>query len=334
MDGAVLRVSGVIVLCVAAAAAQELGDSFTREGRYAEAVREYKSALASDAANIDIRFKLGSAYYRSADFLHAAEEFEKVRASELPESDRSIRNSILLADCYQRRGEYAKVIAVLDPIADLRPDDLGVAYQLGSAYLHENDEERGMHILERIMSRADTAEARLLLAMTKMRALDLNGALAQIRRCLELNPGLAEAHVIEGRILLMGADSSAAEAAFRRALELDPNSFDALVELGTNARQQDRLDEAAQMLGRALAIRSGDVRVRYQLALVETAAGRDGHALQLLEGVVKDAPNSAEAHRSLAGLYYRLHRQDDAHREKETAQRLEAEQKSSPVAPR
>ncbi len=37
----------------------------------------------------------------------------------------------------------------------------------------------------------------------------------------------------------------------QRALRLDPNWFDALAEFGTIVRQQDRVGDAAQMLGRA-----------------------------------------------------------------------------------
>jgi Flp pilus assembly protein TadD len=67
-----------------------------------------------------------------------------------------VRDTKLLADCYLRRGADKKVIELLDPVADKRPDDPGAAYLLGMALLRENQEERGVHILERIMSRKDT----------------------------------------------------------------------------------------------------------------------------------------------------------------------------------
>jgi len=134
---------------------------------------------------------------------------------------------MLLADCYVRLGEDKNVIALLDPPVDMRPDDLAAAYLLGTALLRENEEDRGIHILELIMSRADTAEARLLRAMTKMRAADYHGALTDILRGLELKPGPAEAHVVHGRILALNADLAGPGVAFRQALAADPNSFDA-----------------------------------------------------------------------------------------------------------
>jgi Tfp pilus assembly protein PilF len=176
------------------------------------------------------------------------------------------------------------------------------------------------------MSRGDSAEVRLMLAITKMRAgADLRGALADIERCMELKPSLAEAHVVHGRVLVMTAQPEKAEAAFRKALEADPKNFDALLELGALQRQQGNAEEAVATLKRALTLRSGDVPGRYQLAVAESAAGNDGRAVELLEGVIKDTPRFMEAHARLATLYFRLHKPEEAEREKAIADRLRVE---------
>ena len=280
---------------------------------------------AADTAALSTASKLGLAYYKSGDFLHAAEQFENLRAVLPADSDESVRNSKLLADCYLRRGESKRVIEVLDPVADSRPDDLATAYMLGTALLQQKEEERAVHEFERIMSRADTPEARLLLATRKMQATDLNGALDEILRCIELKPDLADAHVIHGRILMLTADLGGAEAAFRRAITVDPNSFEALLELSALAREQGKLTEARESVTHALSLRPSDIPARYQLALVESADNRDERAVKLLEGVVRDAPRFAEAHRRLAALFFRLHRPEDGGRERQIADRLAGE---------
>jgi len=303
----------------------QLGAALAHEGRFVEAAGEFSAALELNPSDNQARFQLGLIYYKSGDFLHAAEQFEKVRGQMAPDSDQGVRTSMFLADCYVRRGEDKKAIAVLDPLADSRPDDLAVSYLLGMALLHDNQEESAVHVLERIMSRSDTPEGRLLMAINKMRAVDLNGAREDILRCLELKPDWAEAHVTHGRILMMAADLSGAETAFRRALSCDPNSFEGLLELGALARQEGKPAEARDALTRALAIRPGDVPARYELALIESADGHDARAVQLLESVVRDAPNFMEAHVRLATLYFRLHRPEDGQREKLIADRLRAE---------
>jgi Flp pilus assembly protein TadD len=166
---------------------------------------------------------------------------------------------------------------------------------------------------------------RLRPAITKMRPGELDGALADIRRCLVLKPGLTEAHVVHGRILTMNGDLVGADAAFRRALAADPNSFDALLKLGAPARQQGRPAEARDVLNGAPAIRSGDIRIRFQLALVESAEGRDVRVVELPESVVKDAPNFLEAHIQLTALYFRIRRPDEGRRERRIVDGFEAE---------
>ena len=286
-------------------------------------------ALVSDPSDSGARLNLGFAYYKSGDIHHATEQFEKVRAMEAPDSEQSVRSAMLLADCYVRLGEDKKVIALLDPLVEMRPDDVAAAYLLGTALLRENEEERGIHILELIMSRSDTAEARLLRATTKMRAADYHGALTDILRCLELKPGLAEAHVVHGRILALNADLAGAGVAFRRALAADPNSFDALLELGTLDRKCGRLAEARATFNRALAIRPRDIFTRFQLALTDSASDHDARAAELLESVVRDAPNYMEAHASLSTVYFRLRRDVEGRREKQIAGQLQAEQQKS-----
>jgi len=237
-----------------------------------------------------------------------------------------VKSAILLADCYRRQGEDKKLIALLDPVVEKYPENPAASYLLGTALLRENQDERGKHILDQMMSRGDSAEVRLMLAITKMRGSgDLKGALEDIQRCLELKPNLAEAHVVHGRILLMTGDQTGAEAAFRKALAADPGTFDALLELGAIERQQGKADAAVATLKQALALRSGDVPARYQLALADSALGNDAQAVELLEGVVKDTPGFLEAHARLSNLYFRLHRAEDARREKVIADGLRAE---------
>ena len=49
---------------------------------------------------------------------------------------------------------------------------MAVAYLLGTALIRDNQVERGQHIVDRILSLGDSAEARLLIGTTKMMARD------------------------------------------------------------------------------------------------------------------------------------------------------------------
>lgn len=69
---------------------------------------------------------------------------------------------------------------------------------------------------------------------------------AASRRALELEPGLAEAHVSRGLALYLGDDAPAAERELARALELDPRLYDAHYIAGRVAFSQGKIGEAAR----------------------------------------------------------------------------------------
>jgi tetratricopeptide (TPR) repeat protein len=308
----------------AAAVRSNLGAALAHEGRYTEAVREYTLALSAQPSNYEIRLNLALAYYKMGEIEPAAKEFEAVY-SVLHANDLQGRKvSLLLAECYLRQNQNERVIALLSPLADADPDDLGVAYLLGTALLHEGLEERGALMIQRILRNGDTAEAHMLMAFTRMKANDNKGAMAELDRAIELNPNLPEEYNLRGRLDFIESDVQATETAFRKSLSLDPNSFDALFFLGTLLREQGRLEEAHSRLEHAMQLQPKEIRVRYQFALLCSAEGNDRRAAALLEALVKDAPEYTEAHRSLSTIYSRMGRVTEGRHERKVAEALDA----------
>jgi len=80
--------------------------------------------------------------------------------------------------------------------------------------------------------------------------------------------------------------------------------------------------EARRYLERALKARPNDPGVRYQLANVDLATANLEPARLALEALVKQSPEFAEAHASLATVYYRLNRSADGDRERATSEKL------------
>jgi tetratricopeptide (TPR) repeat protein len=120
-------------------------------------------------------------------------------------------------------------------------------------------------------------------------------------------------------------DSDLSAKQYKIELTVDPYNFDANLQLGSTARQQQDYDQAEKYFERAQETRPGDPGVRYQLALVAIEQGRLDDARQILEGLVKQSPQFTEAHVSLSLVYYRLKRPADSKRERETVLKLTAE---------
>ena len=308
----------------AVAVRSNLGAALAHEGRFTEAIEEYKQALAAEPTNFGIRFNLALAYYKMNKVEQAIKEFEAVYAIQPANEPEHRRLLLLLSECYLRHGEDTKVIALLDPLADSDPNDLTLAYLLGTALLHQGEDQRGALMIERILRNGDTAEARMLMAYTRMKANDKKGATEEVDRAISLNPNLPEAYSLRGRLAYLAADLDGAEAAFRKALALDPTALDPLLWLGTLLREEGKLPEARPRLEQARQLQPKEIRVRYQFALLCSDEGDDKQAATLLESLIKDAPEYTEAHRSLSTIYFRLGRAAEGRQQRRIAEEMDA----------
>src|SRR5499427_8332969 len=227
-------------------ARSNLGAALARLGRYAEAIEQYKRALALEGRNPGIRFNLALAYYKTAKILSASKELEAVVAAQ-PENRNAL---LLLADCNLRLGEFKKVIELLTPIDSA--DNHAVDYMLGLALINDKQLDKGQERIERIMRDGDSAEAHVMMGTTYLTLTEYDKALKEFKRAVELNPKLPMVNSFYGQTLArMGATEEAMEA-FRRELEINPNDFESCLQMGILLKQDQKLDEARDYFQRSL----------------------------------------------------------------------------------
>jgi tetratricopeptide (TPR) repeat protein len=217
------------------------------------------------------------------------------------------------------------VVKLLEPVAAARPDDLAVAYLLGTALLRDGHVPEGQKLLDRILRNGDSAEARLLLGTAHFGMGAFADALKEFQKAVDLNPKLPSANGYLGRALMATGDTAGAAAAFRRELGQNPNDFDSNLNLAVILKQDQDYENAKRHLERALRVRPGDVRILYQQGTIQLAEGQPEQARATLEEVVKETPNFVEAHVSLATVYYRLRRKADGDRERAIVEKLNQE---------
>jgi tetratricopeptide (TPR) repeat protein len=298
-----------------------LGAALSTTGRYTEAIVEYQAALKHGPKDPRIWLNLALAYYKQGQIADAAHELEGMHAAQ-PGNQQAI---LLLADCWLREGQNAKVIALLSPLDSAGNADLAITYMLGTALLRDKQVERGQRVVDRILRNGESAEARLLLGMAKLEALEYPAAIADLSKATELNPRLPDVYSYLGQAQMASGDMAAARAAFEKELAQNPNDFESNLRLAVLLKQDGDYDRARVLLGRALRVRPGDDAALYQVGSVDLAAGETEHACAAFEKVVKQAPDFLEAHVSLAQVYYRLKRKADGDRERAIVQKLKAE---------
>jgi tetratricopeptide (TPR) repeat protein len=298
-----------------------LGAALAHEGRYEEAITQYRQALAIDGARTPIRLNLAMALYKAFEIAEATRELEGVVAAQ--GDNKNAR--LLLADCYLRMGQFKKVVLALVPLESTAAQDRAVAYLLGMALILDEQPARGQVFIDHILRDGDSAEARLLMGVTRLMASEPAAARDDFARAVELNPGLPSAHGSLGQALMQLGDADRALVELEKELESNPNDYDANLYVGVILRQRQQYPEAMKRFQRALSVRPRSAAALYQVGSLHLVLGEIEEARKALETVVADEPKFVEAHVSLATVYYRLKRKEDGDKERAIVKDLNRE---------
>jgi tetratricopeptide (TPR) repeat protein len=300
-----------------------LGAALVAEGKYTEAISEYKRAL-SLKPNHQVELNLALAYYKLGDTTSALELLKRVRSAE----PANMQVVTLVADCHLRLGQNKSVIELLTPIQRANPENRAFDYMLGMALIRDGQVPRGQVVIDKILRDGESAEARLLMGTTKYMTADFSGARDDFAKAVELNPKLPDVYSYYGMALLSTGDQDGAKKAFQRELQSNPNDFEATLHLGVLLRHDEDYENALKYLHHALEIRPGDPGARYQIASIEISRDQLDNAARDLESLVKDSPDFIEAHVSLATVYFRQKRKADGERERAIYAKLNAERQA------
>ena len=306
-----------------------LGVLLVHLGRTDEAITEYKKALAVDPRNGDIVRNLGLAYYKSGRIDEAAREFTKSHGM----SPDNLQTILLLADCQLRMGENRDVIKLLTPVEAIHTDELAIAYLLGTALIRDGQIAEGQKRVDRILSKGDSAEARLLLGNQMFAAGDYPAAVKELASAIEMNPSLPGLQSLYGQALLNTGDPDAASEAFRKELTSDPNQFEANLYLAQILTARSQWKDAEPLVRRALHGRPDSLPAALELAALNESAGKLLEAHSELEALKKKWPNSAALHRQLAGVEGKLHLTAEAAHERKLAAGMSPESATAASGP-
>ncbi len=312
-----------------AAVQANLGVLLAHLGRFDEAIAQYKKAASLDPRNGDIVRNLGLAFYKSGRIAEAAREFAK--SHEL--SPDNLQTILLLADCQMRMGENREVIKLLTPVEAEHSDELAIAYLLGTALLHEGQIAEGQKLVDRILSKGDSAEARFLLGNQMFAAKDFPAAVKQLASAIELSPSLPGLQSLYGQALLNTGDPDAAAEAFRKELASDPNQFDANLYLAQILTARLQWKDAEPLVRRALLVRPNSFPAALEMAAVSEGEGKLGEARRQLEALEKKWPTFEAVHQRLADVDAKLHLTAEATRQKKLAADLSPHSTSAASGP-
>jgi tetratricopeptide (TPR) repeat protein len=270
-----------------------LGRAQLRQGNLAQAIESLRRSADMQAQIGEIHFALGSAYRQNGDVDKAAQQFELASRFEdskvdkfspimtrMAALDRGAKRHLTLARQMFEQGRYPDAIAALEEALTIDPTRQDAHAHLLLLYGRTGQMEKAMRQYDKALAaNASDALLHLNMGMTLRRAGRGEQARDLLRKAIAADSELANAHAELGFVEDQLGDADAAVASLETAVQLNPNH-----------------QNAQFVLGRLLAER-----------------GEDSPALTHLEAaVVADSQATPAYLRTLAGLYTRLQRHDDA----------------------
>jgi tetratricopeptide (TPR) repeat protein len=308
------------------AALSNLGVIYSRTSRADQAIAMYKRALEVSPEDKAILLNLGLVYLRQEDHAKALPLFSRV----VQIDPQHMQARQLLAVCRAYLGQLEPAIRDLEVLHAAAPQDDGILFLLGFAYLKNHDPEKAKAVFQQMFEAAGPVKGQFLIGRANYEAAMFPEAEESYREVLRLDPRFPGVHLELGRVYICQRKTDDAVQELQLVLKDNPTDGDANYFLGGLLVQEGRFTEgipyleraklakpdfwapyfylgkaklqlarpveAVPLLQRAAALNPGDeISVYYQLGKALEACGRRGEARTALARVRDLRAAAAEA---------------------------------------
>jgi tetratricopeptide (TPR) repeat protein len=250
------------------------GDQYLEQGKYQEAIIEYRNALQHDARMGDVRLKLGQAYLGVRDASNA----------------------------------YREILRA----ADLLPADPAAQLKAGEMLLLAGDFDGARQRARRVLEHeASNVNAHILLGNALAGLKDLSGAIVETEQAIDNDPHRTLSYTNLGALQYAKGDRNAAEAAFVRAVAINERSIVAHLALANFYWAVGRLPEAEQELKNSVTLEPNSSIANQSLAAFYLASKRPQDAERYLKAYA-DRSGEGGAQLTLADFYLTAGKQREA----------------------
>lgn len=189
------------------------------------------------------------ALYKQHKYGEAAQAFERVVTADGGGGD----TLLLLGHSYFLAGQYAKSIPWLEKASAGSARTTECSYMLATAYVLTQQPERAVAPFADVFGFSrDSAAAHLAAGQMMIRQELLDYAEKQVRRALELDSRIPQAHFELGVIALAHADIDGGVTEFQREIAINPSFAMAYYRLGDAYSRREEWDHAIPTLQRSI----------------------------------------------------------------------------------
>jgi tetratricopeptide (TPR) repeat protein len=271
-----------------------LGDVALTQGRYVEAKSEFEQALALDADDLSMRFRLGVALRRDSKFEAAIKTFDAVAAVDPDFPGLALERGLL----FEAAGKTEEALKQYEGARAKAPNDPDLMLRVGCGYASAGRTKEAEELLRKVLAlRPTSAETQHCLGRALLaEGSRLADALRLLERATELDPHRAEYHLYVGWAANEAGTVIKAQHALDEAIKLDQGLADAYWQRGVLRSRQGAVRDAIADLTRALALRPTRYEAHAALADAYYDLGQEPLALREWAKAVESQPDQATWH--------------------------------------
>lgn len=291
-------------------------------GRAADALKELNLLSAQQPSPPGVNRLRGLAFYSQSQFVEADAAF----ASALKQDPHDAESEQMRGLTLFRLGRPAEAIPLLESAHEWNSQTrVDPSYVLGLCYLDTRNYDNARRAFATQYGfPGDSAPAYLLAARMLVRREYLPIAQQFATKALELDSQLPLAHALLGEIALAGEHLDVAIAEFEKERLRNPLNGSIYDRLGDAYSRAGDYTRAQQSLQRALLLEPNSTGPYILLGKVLLKQQDPANAMLYLERAEKMDPNNYMTHSLLGQVYRSLGRIEDANRETQTSQRIQA----------
>ena len=285
---------------------------FFRED-YAKAIPHLQAALAAEPNLNKIEGLLGIAERNVGDVPAARTDMEAAFPL-LQDQKFKTQIGLQLIEIYTASSDLDKAAAIAGQLQRADPENVEVLY--ASYRIYSDLVAESMLTLSLVDP--NSAQMHQLMAHEESREGNTNGAIAQYRKSIAINPHLPGVHFELAELLNTAHDPKVKQEAIQEYLEAvkeNPHDAKPEISLGEIYLQKGDLQQASSYYSKAVVLHPDNAEANFGLAKTLIAMDQKQKAVPLLERAVQLEPTNATAHYRLSTLYREENRSEDAKRE-------------------
>ena len=284
-------------------------------GDYGDAIPQLQEAIKLQPGLWKVQALLGMAEEHTADFKNAQSNLE-TSFPLIQDPKLKVQVGLELVGLYTGSSDLDDAALVVTQLRKAYPDNAEVLY---AAYRTYSDLS-GESMLSMSLLAPDSAQMHQVLAHEAIKQGNTNGAVAQFRKAIEIDPHLPNVHYELAELLNTSQDAAVmdqAEKEYRAALAENPGDEKTNSRLGEIDAHHGNTARAFEEFSKAVTLQPADVDARLGLAKILIEMNQSDKAQSVLEEAVKLEPTNSIAHYRLGTLYRQKGRMEDAKREVE-----------------